>query len=235
MNHPDEFLRRFDAIEPTIDEWKRQRRIIRESDDALDLGFAFFFLNRTNRSGVADGVMIGGLLQEGRYKVWARCNKSKLRDKLPSSPATGRTSMSPTWTAWRWPRSTFPGRRHSSTSIRLHRPSVRRQRRQSLSRRADGTAASRPRRDTGKAPGRGMDAHVRRYAPDMGTLCRGHGRVVSVETLGRLAPAGNGARRLLRHDLTGIAKGNGKRENGTRTPAPGGVILTRHGCACPCR
>lgn len=82
VNHPDGFLRRFDAVEPTIDEWKRQRRIIRESDAPLDRGFAFFFLNRTNRSGVADGGVIGGLRQEGRYKVWARYNKSKLRDKL---------------------------------------------------------------------------------------------------------------------------------------------------------
>lgn len=82
VNNSSAFLKLFDAAEPTMDEWDRQRRIIRHPDSSLDLGFAFFFLNRTNRSGVINGGVIGGLNQEGRYKVSARYNKPALREKL---------------------------------------------------------------------------------------------------------------------------------------------------------
>ena len=82
VNHSREFLDRFDRVEPTMDEWRRQKRIIRDPADELDRGFAFFFLNRTNRSGVINGGVIGGLAQSGRYKVSARYNKARLREKL---------------------------------------------------------------------------------------------------------------------------------------------------------
>ena len=55
VNHPADFLARFDAVEPTMEEWRRQRRIIRDPSDEGERGFAFFFLNRTNRSGVLNG------------------------------------------------------------------------------------------------------------------------------------------------------------------------------------
>ena len=82
VNHSREFLDRFDRVEPTMDEWRRQKRIIRDPADELDRGFAFFFLNRTNRSGVINGGVIGGLAQSGRYKVSARYNEARLREKL---------------------------------------------------------------------------------------------------------------------------------------------------------
>jgi DNA adenine methylase len=43
------------------------------------LGFATFFLNRTNRSGVIKGAgVIGGLKQEGNYKIDCRLNREDL-------------------------------------------------------------------------------------------------------------------------------------------------------------
>ena len=55
VNHPADFLARFDTVEPTMEEWRRQCRIIRDPSDEGERGFAFFFLNRTNRSGVLNG------------------------------------------------------------------------------------------------------------------------------------------------------------------------------------
>ena len=68
----------------TIQEWKRQREIYRAGDDSdpQRLGFAFFYLNRTNRSGVLSGGVIGGLAQTGNYKIDARFNRETLIERL---------------------------------------------------------------------------------------------------------------------------------------------------------
>lgn len=46
------------------------------------LGFATFYLNRTNRSGVLNGGPIGGLDQTGNYKIDARFNREGLAERL---------------------------------------------------------------------------------------------------------------------------------------------------------
>jgi DNA adenine methylase len=77
-------LQMLDLTPVTIPEWLRQREIYRARDtsDLLSLGFAFFYLNRTNRSGVLTGGVIGGLKQSGTYKIDARFNKSMLRARI---------------------------------------------------------------------------------------------------------------------------------------------------------
>lgn len=86
LNRNAEFLDRFDEVPLTVDEWLRQREVYRRRDepgiDKLDLGFATFYLNRTNRSGVLRGGMIGGLKQQGEYKLDARFNKETLRKRI---------------------------------------------------------------------------------------------------------------------------------------------------------
>lgn len=64
----------------SVEEWQRQRAIYRaaSTQDLLQLGFAFFYLNRTNRSGVLTGGVIGGLAQQGNYKIHARFNRDTL-------------------------------------------------------------------------------------------------------------------------------------------------------------
>ena len=78
------FVRLIKRTPLTIPEWLRQREIYRENDesDLLRLGFAFFYLNRTNRSGVLRGGVIGGLQQTGAYKIDARFNRSTLVDRV---------------------------------------------------------------------------------------------------------------------------------------------------------
>lgn len=86
LNQTDDFLWRLENASLTVDEWRRQREIYRRRDDddlaLLDLGFATFYLNRTNRSGVLRGGIIGGLKQAGTYKMDARFNKATLRLRI---------------------------------------------------------------------------------------------------------------------------------------------------------
>jgi|SRR5690348_9513135 DNA adenine methylase len=65
--------------------WRIQRDILAAEDpDPLDLAFATFFLNRTNRSGILEAGVIGGQNQDGLYKIDARFNKSNLIDRIES-------------------------------------------------------------------------------------------------------------------------------------------------------
>jgi len=65
----------------TVEEWYRQREILQLGEEAgpLKVGFATFFLNRTNRSGIIKGAgVIGGLGQTGAYKIDCRFNREDL-------------------------------------------------------------------------------------------------------------------------------------------------------------
>ncbi|MEO6703798.1 MAG: DNA adenine methylase [Jatrophihabitantaceae bacterium] len=67
----------------TVDEWLRQRDIYRSgSGNLLRLGQSFFYLNRTNRSGVLNAGVIGGQKQTGNYKIDARFNRDTLIERL---------------------------------------------------------------------------------------------------------------------------------------------------------
>lgn len=86
LNRTDDFLHRLECAPLTVEEWMRQRAIYRRRDDdnldPQDLGFATFYLNRTNRSGVLRGGVIGGLKQAGTYTMDARFNKTTLRSRI---------------------------------------------------------------------------------------------------------------------------------------------------------
>lgn len=68
----------------TIDEWKRQRSIYTnaEKHDVVTLGYATLYLNRTNRSGILNAGVIGGLNQTGEYLIDARFNREGLADRV---------------------------------------------------------------------------------------------------------------------------------------------------------
>ena len=50
--------------------------------DLLELGFSTFFLNRTNRSGIINGGIIGGREQSGDWSIDARFNKDDLIKRI---------------------------------------------------------------------------------------------------------------------------------------------------------
>lgn len=84
LNCTDELCRRIDRTKITMREWHRQRAVYEdaESADLENLGFAAFFLNRTNRSGIIGGGVIGGKTQSGAWSLDARFNKADLIQRI---------------------------------------------------------------------------------------------------------------------------------------------------------
>lgn len=80
LDYPDQFCNRIRTVPLTIDEWFLQRDIYAHPTirDDFELGFATFYLNRTNRSGILDARPIGGFDQSGHWKIDARFNRGPL-------------------------------------------------------------------------------------------------------------------------------------------------------------
>ena len=80
----DMFLKLLKDTPITIEEWHKQKIILStpEQHSSLEHGFAAFFLNRTNRSGILKGGVIGGKNQDGTYKLDARYNKNDLSKRI---------------------------------------------------------------------------------------------------------------------------------------------------------
>ena len=83
LNNTDALCDRIEQTPVTIEEWHRQREIQTQISPALlDLGYSTFFLNRTNRSGILKGGVIGGQQQSGDYLIDCRFNKRDLVAKI---------------------------------------------------------------------------------------------------------------------------------------------------------
>lgn len=85
LHETDAFLDLLNSTKPTPDEWQRQRDIYLapRHHAKLRVGFAAFFLNRCNRSGIISrGGMIGGKKQTGKWKIDARYNKVELAKRI---------------------------------------------------------------------------------------------------------------------------------------------------------
>lgn len=83
LNFTEDFCNKIEQTEISPDEWDRQKAIYNsKTKSVFDMGFSAFYLNRTNRSGVIKGGMIGGREQTGKYKIDARFNKNTLQDKI---------------------------------------------------------------------------------------------------------------------------------------------------------
>lgn len=84
LNETDRLCEMITGTEVTIDEWYHQKMVQKNSTDhsLLELGFSTFFLNRTNRSGILTGGVIGGKNQTGKWKLDARYNKEDLISRI---------------------------------------------------------------------------------------------------------------------------------------------------------
>lgn len=83
--HDPDFIRaKIKTARLDVKEWQKQKAIYMAADasDSNALGFATFYLNRTNRSGVLNGGPIGGLDQTGNYKIDARFNREGLTERI---------------------------------------------------------------------------------------------------------------------------------------------------------
>lgn len=84
LNDTDTLLGLLENTPVTMESWGRQRAVHAAPDEysVTELGFATFFLNRTNRSGILTGGVIGGRDQTGPYLLDARYNKTELARRI---------------------------------------------------------------------------------------------------------------------------------------------------------
>lgn len=85
LNETDRFLEKVRKISLSIREWKNQRAIYRNArkHKRFDVGFASFYLNRTNRSGILiNGGPIGGFAQRSEWGLDARFTRPALADRI---------------------------------------------------------------------------------------------------------------------------------------------------------
>lgn len=84
LNRRRQFVKLISDVQINIEEWRLQRSIYRDTGrvSRLRRGFAAFYLNRCNRSGIImNGGPIGGIEQKGKWKLDARFNKTDLQSR----------------------------------------------------------------------------------------------------------------------------------------------------------
>lgn len=83
LHHTEDLLKRIMDTPITIQEREKQKVVYRDrAADEVSDGFATLFLNRVNFSGIIQGGPIGGLSQNGAYKLDCRFNKSEIVKKI---------------------------------------------------------------------------------------------------------------------------------------------------------
>lgn len=86
LNESEGVIRKVETTPVTIEEWHKQKFVLSnlEAHDPVEVAYATFFLNRTNRSGILSAGVIGGKEQNGNYKLDARFNRDDLVRRIKS-------------------------------------------------------------------------------------------------------------------------------------------------------
>lgn len=84
LNNTKKLCDLIEKTEVNIDNWRKAKEIQKNKEKAnlLELGFSTFFLNRTNRSGIINAGCIGGVEQNGNYKIDCRFKKKNLIERI---------------------------------------------------------------------------------------------------------------------------------------------------------
>ena len=84
LTETDRFVEEIRTIPLTVDEWQKQHEILVTKNDkySFELGFAAFYLNRTNRSGIIKGGVIGGQEQAKDWKMDVRFKREELVTRI---------------------------------------------------------------------------------------------------------------------------------------------------------
>lgn len=96
LSDTDNLCSKIETTPVTMDVWHEQKAIHNnpEAFSQAEIGFATFFLNRTNRSGILKAGVIGGKKQNGNYTIAARYNKKDLISRIKLiSQYKGRISL----------------------------------------------------------------------------------------------------------------------------------------------
>ena len=84
LTETDRFVEKIRTVPLTMDEWQKQHEILVTQNDkySFELGFAAFYLNRTNRSGIIKGGVIGGQEQAKDWKMDVRFRREELVTRI---------------------------------------------------------------------------------------------------------------------------------------------------------
>lgn len=84
LDEPDALCQLIADTAITIEEWHRQKAVFADpvNHGPLEIAYSTFFLNRTNRSGIMLGGVIGGKNQDGAWKLDARFKKPELIGRI---------------------------------------------------------------------------------------------------------------------------------------------------------
>lgn len=86
LHENDRFQEKLSSVVPDIQQWWACKNIVDnpyKATDPFEIGFATFFLNRTNRSGILQGAApIGGYEQEREWKLNARFYRQTLLERI---------------------------------------------------------------------------------------------------------------------------------------------------------
>ncbi|MBF0152472.1 MAG: DNA adenine methylase [Magnetococcales bacterium] len=85
LTQPESFIERIQTIPLDMDEWQRQHTICENHQNysPFDIGFAAFYMNRCNRSGVlSQAGPIGGYAQQGNWRLGARFHRDNLSTRI---------------------------------------------------------------------------------------------------------------------------------------------------------
>ncbi len=87
ISHSERFVDKVFTVPLTLEEWHRQKEICSapSGHKMFDVGFAAFYMNRCNRSGVLTGAgPIGGFEQKGKWRLGVRFNREPLAERILS-------------------------------------------------------------------------------------------------------------------------------------------------------
>ncbi len=85
LDDSERFINKIFETPLTIEEWKKQNKICTDPSQysPFDIGFATFYMNRCNRSGILTGSgPIGGYEQKGRWRMDVRFNRETLAGRI---------------------------------------------------------------------------------------------------------------------------------------------------------
>lgn len=84
LNHTNKLCELIENTDINIENWLKMKEIQKNKKkaDLLELGFSTFFLNRVNRSGIINAGVIGGIKQNGKYKIDCRFSKKDLIKRI---------------------------------------------------------------------------------------------------------------------------------------------------------
>lgn len=128
LNETDRFADRVLSVPLDIKEWHRQREICSNPSphSSFDIGFSAFYMNRCNRSGILNGAgPIGGLQQNGKWKLNARFNRVTLAQRIRKTGAKSKQIQVSCMDAIDFLRSSLPvGKARRNTFVYLDPPYV---------------------------------------------------------------------------------------------------------------